>query len=428
MKISDTIKIHDRTNKGFEAWGDGLAEYGKLRKAFLHSFGFEAVFATLDPEYYCFLEDFTPTLSKPQHETLISALKSNNVEVILASDLAQKVPMEVLLEQIEFQGVQESEKEKFLKRYLSIASPIELILTRPIISRKQGETRFTNQLSFSTSTPAASYYFSRDSVFQTGPGAHVLSSMAYTVRKQEPEVTKLLFSYLDDTDIIYQVKSPDTIEGGEVIPIGDTILLGVGTERTTYGAVEQLMKNNAVGHTFVGLVEIPSEKLAVIIKEQNRERLRQIKKVDASGNPVYEPIDFMHLDTFFNVFSENKAIIFEDLFENEMVTIRLFKRTEDEYKLYEKPKPFKEYLEKDRGMDVGKITKVDIAEQLNMATNGLTLAPEKFLALKRSDEPSSFTDRIREMGVKVIELDLGEITKGQGGAHCMTQPIERELV
>lgn len=33
--------------------------------------------------------------------------------------------------------------------------------------------------------------------------------------------------------------------------------------------------------------------------------------------------------------------------------------------------------------------------------------------------------KMRELGLKVIELDLEEILKGGGGPHCMTMPIER---
>ncbi len=44
----------------------------------------------------------------------------------------------------------------------------------------------------------------------------------------------------------------------------------------------------------------------------------------------------------------------------------------------------------------------------------------------RSSKTLSSTKKLRSLGLKVLELSLGENTKGGGGPHCLTFEIERE--
>ena len=64
-------------------------------------------------------------------------------------------------------------------------------------------------------------------------------------------------------------------------------------------------------------------------------------------------------------------------------------------------------------------------EQWDSGSNFVALEPGVVVGYRRNE----FTNRkLRDRGVEVIEIDGTELSKGRGGAHCMTCPIARDGV
>ena len=104
-----------------------------------------------------------------------------------------------------------------------------------------------------------------------------------------------------------------------------------------------------------------------------------------------------------------------------MDTLEVFEITKnednlDEVRVIKKEGSLENILEEYLGID---ITLIPCAggdkiaserEQWNDGTNTLCIAPEV----------------LREKGIKVIEMNSAELSRGRGGPRCMSMPLERE--
>jgi len=187
----------------------------------------------------------------------------------------------------------------------------------------------------------------------------------------------------------------DTIEGGEVVPAGDTIIIGVESHRTNLNSVYELMKTNSIGHSNVVLVISP-------VKTQEE----------------------MHIDTWFNIIDEDLYIGSQRFFDNP-IDILYYERNDNGYYLLNKEiSDFKTLLENKLKM---KKISLDDKQQKDLMSNGLTISPKKYIMIGGKPTSQVFKKSLEKHGVEVISVELDELTEGHGGAHCMTQPIQRDL-
>ncbi len=70
---------------------------------------------------------------------------------------------------------------------------------------------------------------------------------------------------------------------------------------------------------------------------------------------------------------------------------------------------------------------LDDKQQKDLMSNGLTISPKKYIMIGGKPTSQGFKKSLEKHGVEVISVELDELTEGHGGAHCMTQPIQRDL-
>ena len=113
--------------------------------------------------------------------------------------------------------------------------------------------------------------------------------------------------------------------------------------------------------------------------------------------PIKVDRKYLHIDIIINIIAKDTVIICPDLLPENIVN--RFKR---------------------RGFNMIEITKEEVLEY---AANIQGLGDGKVLS---STTNVKTNQRMRDLGLEVIEVDISEIVKGGGGIHCMTFPLVRE--
>lgn len=114
--------------------------------------------------------------------------------------------------------------------------------------------------------------------------------------------------------------------------------------------------------------------------------------------PIKVDRKYLHIDIIINIIAKDTVIICPELLPEAI--INRFKR---------------------RNFNMLTITKEEVLEY---AANIQGLGDGKVLS---STSNVKMNQRMRELGLEVIEVDISEIVKGGGGIHCMTFPLIREV-
>jgi arginine deiminase len=190
-----------------------------------------------------------------------------------------------------------------------------------------------------------------------------------------------------------------SLEGGDVLPIGNgTVLIGV-SERTQTGMVEQLART--------------------LFEDGSAERVIACVMTRERGH--------MHLDTVFTLLDRDKVTIFPKVVEQiRAISLRPGKKAGDFNVTPEKSliAAVSDALrQKMFVVETGGDRYQMEREQWDDANNVVALEPGVVVCYERNTYTIS---RMRAAGVEVLPIPGFELGEGRGGGHCMTCPILRD--
>lgn len=280
---------------------------------------------------------------------------------------------------------------------------VDIIFTNPTvtISPSPRDTGFQASYQFD---PLSNIIFVRDQQITTRKGI-VMARLGSPQREREVDIMQFCFKKLG-LNIIGRIPPPGHLEGGDFFPAGDKLsFIGIGP-RSNQTAVEYLLKEDFIG----------TETVAVVKDELEKRQER------------------MHLDTVFNVLSENCCLVLEEMVGENSPTRRVVDEyvyspspsadvtslsTIGRYRLVRKDVEFSTYL-REKGFS---IIPISSEEQLNYGCNILNLGKGRIVSIEKNSARRIATSSLFSGTVEY--LDFSAITCMYGGIHCASQVVLR---
>lgn len=400
------------------------SEIGELQTVLLKRPGKEVENLTPDYLQQLLFDDipYLPIIQK-EHDYFAQTLRNRGVEVLYLEKLAAEALVDKKLrEEFVDRILKEGQADvnvahQTLKEYLLSFSNEELI------QKIMGGVR-KSEIETSKKThlyelmedhypfyldPMPNLYFTRDPAASVGDGL-TINKMREPARRRESLFMEYIIKYhprfaKHNVPIWLDRDYKFPIEGGdELILNEETIAIGVSA-RTSAKAIERLAKN--------------------LFSRQNK-----IKKVLAIEIPKCRA--FMHLDTVFTMVDYDKFTIHPAIQgpKGNMNIYILEKGSDEETLKITHRTSLMEALKEVLGLSElvlipcgGGDVIASAREQWNDGSNTLAIAPGVVVTYDRNYVSNTL---LREHGIEVIEVLSSELSRGRGGARCMSMPIVRK--
>lgn len=259
--------------------------------------------------------------------------------------------------------------------------------------------------------PMPNLYFTRDPGAAIGHGLTV-NNMLYAARKRETLFIETVMKHhprFKNSGIeIWRDRNESTyMEGGDELVLNEKVLAIGISQRTEARAIEELA-------------------LDLFEKGSSFEKILAIKIPNVRA--------MMHLDTVFTMIDYDKFTIHPGILELDgSIDTYILEKSDEAGRVKithetDLTKVLKEALGVDN-IDLIQCGGGDAIaaprEQWNDGSNTLAIAPGVVVTYDRNHVSNAL---MREKGIKVIEIESSELSRGRGGPRCMSMPLVRKKV
>ena len=402
------------------------SEIGKLQHVLVHTPGPELEKVTPENAHTFLFSDILNMQVAQKEYNYFKKVLQKAAEVHEIGDLLTDILQMENVKNAMVDRVCKTEDKGFLAPYLKSLSAEEL--SRQLIEGVRLEdVTYINKDPYAL-LPIPNLFFMRDASFTMFDNI-MISNMATTVRARECLILNSIYNLhpLFETKVVnpvlsYDIHGEGTVEGGDVQIIRDDVVIcGLGSRTNMHGVealVEHLKTKEGVKHLI--FQELP-----------------------------LEPESFIHLDMVFTMLDVDRCMIYEPVIMNSKY--KTFHITIDGQKAIGKEVSDLLAGLKEIGIDLEPVycgnRNNDWAarEQWHSGCNFFCLEPGKFIGYGRNQHTlealnnAGFNivtasdvanNRVNLNNVKkcIVAFEGNELSRGGGGARCMTMPVQRMAV